>query len=88
MIETIVIDFPFIIANFIFYPDSYAERVGFISSPQHKAITIFAVDGAPTFESGIIRASNHQPVVTAAVEVQIARMEIGKVSPDILSDNR
>ena len=65
------------VAEFIFLPDLDAEGIRLIiASPNHELVVAFAVDSAHPLKLGIVTASNNQPVIAVAVEVQICYMKL------------
>jgi len=75
LIGAIVVNEQFLVAYLL--PDLDPERVRLtIPGPQHELVVAGAVDGAGSFELGSGTALIHyQPLIAAAVEVQICRLE-------------
>ena len=83
LIHTIVIDHGFSLP--IFIPDLDAEGVSAVISsaipcPQHELVrfiigSIHPIDGACPLELGVVAPGDNQPLIAAAVEVQVSRVE-------------
>ena len=75
LIEAVVIDN--LLTNFVFRPDFDTEGVrGVIAGPEHELVHALPIDGAQSFEPGIVAAGHHQPLVAAAVEIQVGCVEL------------